>query len=92
MAYDSPALIVSKIASAYGKNRIKTIIDTHKILYWNTQKGKVMLNNYRLQLPQAIQHELSTGDIWELNDLVNYKKQEPIHFRWLARAQRIGIR
>ena len=77
---ESPALNVSKIASAYGKNRIKTIIDTHKILYWNTQKGTVMLNNYRLQLPQAIQHDLSTGKIWEFNDLVNYKKQETIHF------------
>ena len=77
---ESPALIVSKIASAYGKNRIKTILDTHKILYWNDQKGKVMLNNYRLQLPQAIQHDLSTGNIWNFNDLVKYKQQNQFGF------------
>lgn len=77
---ESPALIVSKIASAYGKNRIKTILDTHKILYWNDQKGKVMLNNYRLQLPQAIQHDLSTGNIWDFNDLVKYKQQNKFSF------------
>ncbi|MGN0869467.1 MAG: hypothetical protein ACI4O9_08110 [Akkermansia sp.] len=77
---ETPALIVSKIASAYGKNRIKTILDTHKILYWNDQKGKVMLNNYRLQLPQAIQHDLSTGNIWDFNDLVKYKQQNKFSF------------
>ena len=77
---ETPALIVSKIASAYGKNRIKTILDTHKILYWNDQKGKVMLNNYRLQLPQAIQHDLSTGNVWDFNDLVKYKQQNKFSF------------
>ena len=56
-------LIVSKIASAYGKNHIRTIINKHKILYWNDQKGKVMLNDYRLQLPQAVAHDLATGNM-----------------------------
>ena len=83
---ETPALIVSKIASAYGKNRIKTILDTHKILYWNDQKGKVMLNNYRLQLPQAIQHDLSTGNIWDFNDLVKYKQQNKFSFSLSGRG------
>lgn len=73
-------LIVSKIASAYGKNHIRTIINKHKILYWNDQKGKVMLNDYRLQLPQAVAHDLSTGNIWDFNDLVKYKQQNKFSF------------
>ena len=73
-------LIVSKIASAYGKNKINTILDKHKILYWNDQKGKVMLNDYRLQLPQAVAHDLSTGNIWDFNDLVKYKQQNNFSF------------
>ena len=86
---ETPALIVSKIASAYGKNRIKTILDTHKILYWNDQKGKVMLNNYRLQLPQAIQHDLSASNIWDFNDLVKYKQQNKFSFSMERIASKI---
>lgn len=50
-----------------------------------------MLNDYRLQLPQAVAHDLSAGNIWDFNDLVKYKQENNLSFSMTSVMESIKL-